>query len=281
MNIIYGIQCHKNKHQIIELIKSINLESNDYVIIHVDKKCDLLFEELCSFYSDKKNVIILYNRVSVSWSGFSQVRATLLIIEEVINKNIAYDYFVLLSGEDCLLKDSCLLKRFLTVNNKSFVDFRNDVDDYFWRVNSYNFFRESKYNRTFFLRVIAKVITYFQKLWKFKRLNFADEEIHLGSSWFIMREDHLIKIMAELNEEFISLFDYTSCADEHFFQILFKKKINDDEYFKNNLHYICFNKGHNSPEYLTIDELNNINNDNYFFARKVTGETLKKWNKIK
>ncbi|WP_256383796.1 beta-1,6-N-acetylglucosaminyltransferase [Photobacterium toruni] len=280
MRIIYGIQCHKGFEQIKLLIKSLTLELDDFVIFHIDKKSLELKEELENEYKNNKN-ILFSSGVNVNWSGFSQVRATLSIIDEIIKRNISYDYFVLLSGEDCLIKESSSLKKFLTNKNKSFIEFRNDVSNYYWRINNYNFFRESKYNRRLVFRITSKVITLFQTIGKFKRLNFKNEEIYIGSQWVVMRKDHLMKIVGNLNKNFISLFDYTSCADEHFFQMLFKMNINDDEYCVNNLHYLCFNNGNSSPKYLTIDELNNINNERCFFARKVTEDTLKKWNKIK
>jgi hypothetical protein len=81
-----------------------------------------------------------------------------------------------------------------------------------------------------------------------------------------------------LDDDFINLFNYTSCSDEHFFQILFKKLIKENAYEEYNLRYICFSRGSNSPDYLELSDLKRIQlMDGFFIARKVNYETMIKY----
>ncbi|PSX01034.1 hypothetical protein C0W27_22415 [Photobacterium angustum] len=281
MNIIYGIQCHKNLNQIDSLINSLKLSDNDYAFIHVDKKSDFLFSNIYKKYHNIHNVIVIKDRVDVNWSGFSQVMATLKIISLIKTMKINYDFFCLISGEDCLLQTSNKLKFFLKNNNKSFVDYSNDATNYLWRINCFNFFRENKKNRSLYLRLISKVLTTIQKKLKIKRKNFKDSEIKIGSQWLTLKSSHLDKIYEKIDDCLLNNFKYTSCADEHFFQMLIYKYIPSDEIVKDNLHYIVFDNGESSPQYLSVNDLKekNLNNKNLFFARKVNEETLLNWNK--
>ncbi|WP_318464880.1 beta-1,6-N-acetylglucosaminyltransferase [Photobacterium leiognathi] len=281
MKIIYGIQCHKNLNQICSLIDSLKLSDNDYAFIHVDKKSDFLFNDLFEKYNKYHNIIIIKDRIDVNWSGFSQVLATLKIISLIKTMKIKYDFFCLISGEDCLLQNSYKLKKFLKNNNKSFVDYSNDATNYLWRINCFNFFREHKKNRSLYLRLTSKILTTIQKKLKITRKNFNVSEIHIGSQWFTLKSSHLDKIYEKIDDCLLNNFKYTSCADEHFFQMLIYKYIPQDEIVKNNLHYIVFDNGESSPKYLSINDLTEKKqkNKNLFFARKIDEKTMLNWNK--
>ena len=113
MNIAYCIICHKLT---IPLEKTVDIlsEEND-IFIHIDKKIDIN-----NFTKIKDKVTFIKKRVDVRWGAFSQIQATINLLEETRIKN--YDYIFLLSG-DCLpLKNSNEIKSVLSkFKGKQFV----------------------------------------------------------------------------------------------------------------------------------------------------------------
>lgn len=270
MKVSYLIQCHKNINQIETLVESLNLSDLDCVIFHVDKKSNDLLIQMKILFIDYKNIYFIDNPESVSWSGFSQVKATLKMINFLYSNKIDFDYCCLLSGEDVPI-NSHKFKNYLAEKKLSFLEFRNDREKYFWRVNRINVLRENKYSKSLFVRAVSSFFIKCQVKFFPKRNNFLERDIHLGSCWFVIKNEHLKLILDNVDENFISKFKYTSCSDEHFFQILFKKYLNSSFYEVHNLHYVFFENSCASPRYLSLSDLNNLENkEDIFFARKVT-----------
>ena len=71
------LSVHTNFSQIKVLIKTLLFGD---VFIHVDKKQQTLFEQLKEYYSTYENVYVIENRITVNWSGLSQVKATLNLL---------------------------------------------------------------------------------------------------------------------------------------------------------------------------------------------------------
>jgi len=104
-------------------------------------------------------------------------------------------------------------------------------------------------------------------------------ELYEGSQWFNLSREALeyILIFLENNPKFIEQFHYSACADEHFFQIIllnspFRKHVVND-----NLYYMEWDAGQNSPKYLSIENLERIKTESHkLFARKFDEETTMK-----
>lgn len=84
----------------------INALDNDEVcfFIHIDKKVDI--EKFLPFIPEKQNMYLSKNRVNVFWGGYSQVQATLNLMEEAINSGIDFRYAALLSGSHYPIKSN-------------------------------------------------------------------------------------------------------------------------------------------------------------------------------
>ncbi|WP_447502682.1 beta-1,6-N-acetylglucosaminyltransferase [Aeromonas caviae] len=271
MNIVYFIQCHKNLEQVIFLVDSLKLSESDKVVIHVDGKNRKLNFLLRSHYYNSIQVFIINNPISVSWSGFSQVQATLKMIDFVYVNNICFDYCCLLSGEDIVLNVESFKSYLTKYSGLSFIEFRDDREKYFWRINKFNFWRESRFSQKFFVRALSSFFIKVQSLLGVKRSNFDEDEIHIGSQWFTISRQHMDLFYRVMDKEYLRRYKYTSCADEHFFQMLFKSCVDPLEYRGINLRFIDFPYGSSSPRYLSIADLNSIKDiADIFIARKVT-----------
>lgn len=275
MKIIYLLQCHKSFEQIKLLLESLELSREDFVIIHVDAKNINLRHRISSYYFDSDNVFVVNDPVVVNWSGFSQIKATLKMIGYVYRKKINFDYCCLLSGEDIVL-DVFRFKKYLSLSGqKSFLEFRDDRERYTWRINRFNLFRDNRFSRKYLLRLISFLLINIQLKGNIRRSNFIDDDIFLGSQWFVFSKRHLDLIYNLVDDNYINKFRYTSCCDEHFFQMFFKKFVHQEEYETYNLRYAHFPTGKNSPKYLTLLDLKNIKGkDKVFIARKVSYDVL-------
>ena len=275
ISLVFIIQCHKGFEQINLLVNNLNIAKNDNVIIHVDCKNNKLFNELYLKYINRSNVHVIKDRVNVYWSDISQVIAIYKMMNYIYEKKIKFDYCIHLSGEDLLIKPLIQLKIYLNEHKKSFIQFRDDSSLYKWRINRFNFFRSSNYSRNLIFRMMSKISIKLQCIFLKKRNNFNDTELLSGSCWFILKENAFKVILNEINEDLFRRLKYSTCADEHIFQILVNRYCSDDMYMKKNLHYIEFDNGKSSPNYLTLDSINSLDNKEYFFVRKVSYLTIK------
>lgn len=273
MKIAYIMQVHKNFNQ-IKLLTDRLVDELTCVYIHVDKKNEELFKELKNEYTNNENVFIIDNRVEVNWSGFSQVQATLNLMESALKNNkFKFEYISLISGQDFPIKNNNYIRKFLTDNNGfEFIQYRNINNDneFLFRLKIYNFFRENKNARKIYVKIVDNILRRLQKL-VIKRNNLEGLDLYTGSSWFTLSRECVEYIFKHLGEngKYILDFKYTFCPDEEFFQILilnskFKEKVIND-----NLRYIDWEGCHGSPRTLGISDINKIKSSNKHLARKI------------
>jgi hypothetical protein len=272
--LLYLIQCHKNAEQVILLIESLSITNKDHVVVHIDAKSTDVKAQLIQYFANTAKVSVMLNSMDVIWSDLSQVKATLSMLQFAKAKNIIYDYAVLLSGEDVFIKTSEQFKQFLLQKNSSFVErVKGSVQKQ--RIFRYHFYRRSIYNRKSWFKFISKLILLLQSALP-KRNNFRSEQIYKGSSWVILKNTHVDYVLEQVKHHaFLDKFRFTTCADEHFFQIALFNSEYKNEVKPFNLHYIEFDKHSSSPNYLNIHTINNLKErPNYYFARKVTQQTM-------
>ncbi len=262
------IQAHKGEKQLVELI-NILLGMNSDVFIHIDVKSENLYSRIKEKYSNNKQIFIIEDRVRVNWSGFSQVKATLKLMNAIRLSQRKYDYVHLISGQDFPIKSSKYISQFLSENyGKEFMEYR-DINQHWWRLKCYNFFRENKKNRTLYMRILDNVIRRPQKYF-IRRNNLKGFNLYFGSQWFTITNHCLNYILdyIEKNPGYLDEFKYTSCPDEHFFQILILNSPLKNNVVNNNLRYIDWSQGGNSPKTLTLDDWEDLQKSDQLFARK-------------
>ncbi|MDD7330133.1 MAG: beta-1,6-N-acetylglucosaminyltransferase [Absicoccus porci] len=260
------ISAHKNVEQLKLLISS--LQFGD-VFIHIDKKNDQLYNELKSFYSQNDHIYFVSNRISVNWSGFSQVRATIELLKLVNATNNRYDYVHFISGQDLLVMKQNKLDQYLIKNglDKQYVDVGN-IGSYKWRLTTYSFFRENPKNRTIRYRILDNCLRVIQRP-IIHRNNFKNNDLYKGSQWFSITSDCMKYILETIDKtDYINKFKYTACPDEHFFQILLMNSKYKNHIMKYNGRYVVFEGLNASPKLLMTDDYDNFMNGNYMFARK-------------
>lgn len=270
--IAYLILCHKNVEQVDGLIHSLGDESVD-VYIHVDKKNDLLYRELCLRFQNERGIYILSERIAVSWGGFSQVEAILRLIKTMLNTGIDYSYVSLVSGQDLLIKPYSQFREFLEMNYPmEFIEVEQHVQ-YEARINTFQI--NFVWTRNIFVKGVNYFLRYIYDHFHVGIKNFREEEIYKGGQWWTLTHDCLTRLMRYLdaNPEYFKKFRYTLCSDEHFFQMLLVKMNVGTQIANNNLRYIVWKDGKDSPKVLTMEDYHRILASSCFIGRKFDMET--------
>ena len=111
MKIAYLMTVHKDPLLLRRMIGTLSTADCAF-FIHVDRKTSI--REFSSIRGD--NVFFSEWRIPVYRSEFSQVEATLRLIEQALSFSPEYDYFVLLQGSTYPLRSGCYIHRFLETN---------------------------------------------------------------------------------------------------------------------------------------------------------------------
>ena len=137
MKVAFLMQCHKNPKQINLLLKALKHPQVD-VFIHVDSKNENIREDI-----EKDDGVYLLPKkdcVDVQWAQFSQVKATLNLLNAAISRGV-YSHYFLISGQDFPLKSIGEIVKFLNEHkNENFTDcalikqFEKRNDIYFPRI---------------------------------------------------------------------------------------------------------------------------------------------------
>lgn len=257
---------HTNLEQLQVLVTA--LQFGD-VYIHVDKKQDTLFLQLKEIYKNNSNVFLVEDRVSVNWSGFSQVQATIKLFELVESTKRTYDYIHFISGQDLPLMSHAQMDDYIEGKgtDQQFVEV-NDIDSYKWRLTQYSFFRENPNNRKKLYRLTDIALRLIQMPFV-RRKNFEGFELYKGSSWFSITYECMKYILSYIRDnDYCSKFRYTACPDEHFFQVLLMNSKYKDKVLKYNSRYIVFEGLNASPKTLGVEDMDYFMNGQYMFARK-------------
>ncbi len=257
---------HTNLEQLQVLVTA--LQFGD-VYIHVDKKQDTLFQQLKEIYKNNSNVFLVEDRVSVNWSGFSQVQATIKLFELVESTKRTYDYIHFISGQDLPLMSHAQMDDYIEGKgiDQQFVEV-NDIDSYKWRLTQYSFFRENPNNRKKLYRLTDIALRLIQMPFV-RRKNFKGFELYKGSQWFSITYECMKFILSYIRDnDYCSKFAYTACSDEHFFQVLLMNSKYKDKILKYNSRYIVFEGLNASPKTLGVEDMDYFMNGQYMFARK-------------
>lgn len=279
MRLAFLIQCHKNAEQINCLLDVLKNDNVDFYI-HLDKKSNIENQ-----IQKRDDIYFLSEceRIDVKWGTFSQVQATLNLLNKAISVK-KYDYYFLISGQDFPIRAVENLLNFLTNNeNCNFLNLFPSLNNGLQRQNNYDkrnqiVFCEWLLKRTFLIRVIRRlwvaVTGGYNKTFKlFKRENNLNVKFYFGSSWWCLNSVFVCYLKKYLTEtpQYIEFFKKTSCPDESFFQTLLMNSPFADTR-RDYLHYIDWAERKSSPKNLSMDDLPLILESNKFMARKIDGD---------
>lgn len=282
----YLIVAHNNFDQLNTLLSLLDDKRNDIYLL-IDKKSTKAFDK--STVKVSKSRLKIYSPFAIHWGGFSQCRATLLLLKEALAVE-NYSYLHLLSGTDLPLHSQDYIHDFFEqYKGYEFLAFvgeelynRAQPQD---RIRYYHLFRDSNLGNPFVQKLCRNiwnlVFLPLQKALKINRIaKYEHEKVGYGTNWFSITNEFASYIMA--NEDAINKrYKYTFCADEIFIHTLalnskFKDRIfiteglrDKPEDRQGSLRYINWWDG--SPKIWTLadtKELMDARDRGYLFSRK-------------
>lgn len=268
MKVAFLMLCHKNPKQINLLLKALKHPQID-VFIHVDSKNENIREAIEK--SDGVYLLPKKDCVDVQWAQFSEVKATLNLLNVAISKG-GYSHYFLISGQDFPLKSIGKIVRFLNERkDENFIDCalikrfekRNDI-----------YFPRMVIGRRIWQKILKGILVYSTGGWNqtfsiIKRLKPANVQYYFGSQWWCLN-DAMVKWIYNFLEnypEYIKLFKHSLCPDECFFQTLVMNSPFANT-TKPYLHYIKWEKGKSSPKTLTTIDYEELKKAEKLIARK-------------
>lgn len=279
MRLAFLIQCHKNAEQINCLLDVLKNDNVDFYI-HLDKKSNIENQ-----IQKRDDIYFLSEceRINVKWGTFSQIEATLNLLNKAISVK-KYDYYFLISGQDFPIRTVEILLGFLTDNeNCNYLNLFPSLNNGLLKQNNYDRRNQIVFNdwllkRAFLIHVIKRlwvaVTGGYNRTFKlFQRKNNLNVKFYFGSQWWCLSSEficYLRKYLAE-TPQYVEFFKKTSCPDESFFQTLLMNSPYADTR-RDYLHYIDWSGEKNSPKNLSIDDLPLILKSNKFMTRKIDGD---------
>lgn len=265
-NICFLIAAHKNHNQTMRLIN--HLKKDFDLFVHIDKKSKLQIEE-------SQNVKV-YKKYKVHHGGFSQIVATLFLMEEAFKSNVnnennkkGYDRYIFISAQDIQLKSNLEIKKFFANNDKEFLSFENIRNneglykEMSFRLNAYNF---GFWYRKLLSRKIREIVSTIPFI---KRQ--TPENIYYGSQWWNLTKNavsYILKFVKE-NKNYLERFKYTWGSDEFFFQSILMQSDLKKTFENDCLRYLIWKGG--APIVLRLSDYDNMKIKNggvNLFARK-------------
>jgi len=266
MRIAHILIAHKNPSQLERLIKKMQYPEFDFYI-HIDKKVDI---QNFLYLKDIARVFFIEKRIKCSWGGYSTLQAMLTSLEEVLDTNIQYGFYNLLSAQDYPIKANDIIHDFLQKNaDKSFIYYELENESNWWGSAVQRF---QKYHLTDFnftgKFVVEKIIN---KL--LPRRSFPlPLKLYGGSkaSWWTINKENAIYLISFLRKEreLGNFLKFCWGTDEFVIPTILMNSNLKDKIVNNNLRYIDFPEGSANPKILLSDDINELLRSDMLFARK-------------
>src|SRR6187200_2080700 len=93
--IAFLVLVHDQPQQVLALAQGLQ-SPRAHTFIHVDAKSDIAPFHACS----QTGAVLIDERKSVHWGGFSQVRATWALLRHALRTGLPFTHFALLTGSD-------------------------------------------------------------------------------------------------------------------------------------------------------------------------------------
>lgn len=234
--------------------------------VHYDAKSAL--DDL-AFLRSLANVVILPHRLPIFWGGFNMVAATLNLFQAALMQP-ENRFFHLISGDCVPLKstdelDNCFAK--LPENALLMESVHTPRLRYRTRFDAPH--ANTVWQRSLLGKIITKTLQLSDKLLPSKAQCLS------GSQWFSATRPAMQVLLSSHNlDEACQHFAKKLCPDEHFFQYLAAKQPEKIQLIHNNQRFIRFQAGNNHPDLLSLDELWQAQEQDFWFARKASPEIL-------
>jgi Core-2/I-Branching enzyme len=261
MKIAAIIRAHHKPDLLKTLVDRLSVTGMWSIYIHVNRTSNIT-----KFHDIIDKSLFLDSRLTVRWSGFSMVEATLLLLKTAY-ANSKNTHFYLMSGQDFPLKSDAYIRDHLA--DKAFGNFIQVLPMPQWhkpldRLNRWHF-RD--------LPVIAPQSSIRARLRRFSPPRNMDNLLRGlipfgGSAWWLLSRDTVGKMLSyiEKNPWYLKAFAFSAFADEMFFQTLFVHlDLKAEDAAPTSAYWL---PGQSNPEIITHDIYFHMQEGWHFMARK-------------
>ena len=265
----YVISAYKLPEQLVRLVKKINNE-NTIILIHVDKNSNNDYmDSLKNQLGEFENVIFL-KRHRCQWGDYGHVAATVKAIRYLIENDIDFDYFNVITGQDYPIQSLENIDKFFKNKSMSYIEYfklpsakwNNSME----RIGKIHI--QLRGRRIILPESISNIIH--SKLLRLSVQNKKGFSFYGGSGYFSLNNKHtkyIYKFLDE-NRDYEKFFKYTFISDEIFFQTILLNSRFKSQIINNNLRLIDWNGPVNYPKIFTSKDFGEIKNSKALFARK-------------
>lgn len=268
----YLIIAH-NEPEILQLLISALDDRRNDIYVHIDKKARFSWESL---YASESNLMILPNRLDVSWGDYSMIEAEYLLFETAFFYG-SYGYYHLLSGVDLPIKSQDFIHEYCESHyGKEFIGIAQNVTqrELDWRAQHYFVYSKDFQTRNIWKKVVRALFARLQSLVHYRRSSL---EIKKGAQWCSITSEFVYYLLK--NKELVHrMFNHTYCPDELFVQTLcwnsmFKNCIYDlRQEFEGCKRFIRWENGVLQP--LSVKDIDYMIQSPMWFARKFTSGNM-------
>ncbi|MEH2271097.1 MAG: beta-1,6-N-acetylglucosaminyltransferase [Nostoc sp.] len=281
MRIAYIILAHNSPDQLARLIYKLNTDDVSF-FIHIDKKADSkIYHQVFTQFNELSNVFFV-KRYNSAWGSFDAVRASLEGIKSIVETGTYFDYVIHLSGQDYLINSNTQIRNFLQENKgREFLEYfplpyskwtgggLRRIEYWHIRWNDNDFCIPEKRE---FKSPIASLLYSFMILLLPKKRKLPQGFALYGGSAFWCLSGECVKYINDFvkqNPKFVNRFNFTSLADELFYQILILNSPFKDKVVNNNMRYIDWSEVNAyHPRILEKKDFEKIRQSEKLFARK-------------
>lgn len=265
----YLILAHKDDYTFYSLLRMLDYEKND-IFIHMDIK-NKSFDESNARGIVKKSNVFFSDRTCVTWGGYSQINAELIILKCALSHG-KYLYYHLLSGQDLPIKSQEYIHSFFRAHiGTEFVRFESNYFEYPERVRYYYFLQDILGRK---ISILAKGLKAIQMVFGINRNK--NIEFQKGANWFSIT-DNLAKYVVSKEKWIKKVFRYTTCCDEVFLQTLivnsdFKNKLVKSNYDDSSMFMRLIDWKRGKPYVFRNSDRDELEKSDMLFARKFSSE---------
>ena len=270
IRVAYIISAYRNPGMLIRLARRLH-SPQDQIFIHYDlRSSETDFLQLVQAFKGLPNVMLL-PRHPCRWGDFGHVLASLKGIEEIARQGFAFDYAILLTGQDYPIKSNRMIRQRLA----SFAG-RSFMESTAWPIPHWEGGRGIRRIQNYHLHLPFP--RWPLKLgWPPSRQHIAIPwrrtipgglHPHFGSSyWYLQRRClQYIHEYVRRHPEYVLFFHKVLIPDECFFQTLLMNSDLADTIERRTLTYVNWRPPW--PGILTIQDLPQLQESDCLFARK-------------
>ena len=229
----YLILAHSQFNQLAFLVSLLDHQDND-IFIHIDKKSNINDYYLDLIKSSaKQSQVYFTERVSVSWGGYSQIEAEMILFRAA-SKRDSYYFYHLISGVDLpLVPQRKIHNFFYQYQNQAFLTLMNiDIDrdkEDIDRFKYYHFFENFTYRSLpgilgkLSFRVYRFLEVFIQKLFRINRYTIFNVNPAKASQW-VSLPNNIVELLIDKESDIEMMFRKSFLSDEVFIPMFLQKE---------------------------------------------------------